>query len=190
MRLFLAIDLPETLRRDLGELQRRLRSSATGWRWVRPEGIHLTVRFLGEVATEVDARNREAWRRAAGACPAVRFGVGGLGVFPPRGGPRVLWMGVEALEPADGLSRLGKAVETAARAEGYAAERRPFHPHLTLARADRRGRPRRPGSDEAGPMGEVEALELVLFESRLGPGGARYTRLDTFPLGRPGSDVP
>jgi len=99
MRLFLAVDLPDSLRRGLGELQRRLRSDLTGWRWVRPEGIHLTMRFLGEVAEEEDARQRTAWRLAAGACPRVRFRVGGTGVFPPRGAPRVLWAGVRALDP-------------------------------------------------------------------------------------------
>ena len=67
MRLFLAVDLPDSLRRGLGELQRRLRANLTGWRWVRPEGIHLTMRFLGEVAEEEDARQRTAWRLAAGA---------------------------------------------------------------------------------------------------------------------------
>ena len=184
MRLFLAIDLPDSLRRELGELQRRLRSQAPGWRWVRPEGIHLTVRFLGEVAPDLDARHREAWRRAADECAAVRFGVGGLGLFPPRGSPRVLWVGIEALEPADGLTRIGKAVEAAARAEGFTPERRPFRPHLTLARAERRARPRPPASDDTGLLGEVEARELVLFRSHLERGGARYTRLDAFPLRR------
>ena len=88
MRLFLAVDLPDSLRRGLGELQARLRANLTGWRWVRPEGIHLTVRFLGEVAEEEDARQRTAWRFAAAACPRVRFRVGGTGVCPPRGAPR------------------------------------------------------------------------------------------------------
>jgi 2'-5' RNA ligase len=94
----------------------------------------------------------------------------------------VLWVGVDALDPPDGLTRLAKSVERAARAQGFPPETRPFHPHLTLARADRRSRPRSPAEAEAGFLGEVEARELVLFQSRLEPRGARYTRLEAFPM--------
>jgi 2'-5' RNA ligase len=183
MRLFLAIDLPDALRREIGELQERLRPVLGGWRWVRPEGIHLTLRFLGEVSPADDARHREAWRRAAGESPAVGFTVGGLGVFPPRSSPRVLWIGVESTRPPDGLGVLAASLEAAARAEGFPEETRPFRPHLTLARAERRGRPRRPEPERTARLGDVEASEVVLFESRLGPRGARYTALEAFPLG-------
>jgi 2'-5' RNA ligase len=189
MRLFLAVDLPDSLRRELGGLQRRLRSSLTGWRWIRAEAIHLTIRFLGEVAEEEDARQRVAWRRASASCPRVRFRVGGTGVFPPRGGPRVLWAGIGGIEPSDGLTRLSEAMERAARAQGFRPETRPFRPHLTLARAGRRGRPDRPEDSDAAVVGEVEVREVVLFRSRLDPQGARYTRLDAFPLAPP-TDTP
>jgi len=189
MRLFLALDLPDSLRRELEGLQHRLRSSLTGWRWVRPDGIHLTVRFLGEVAEEDDARQRAAWSDAAASCPRVRFRVGGTGVFPPRGAPRVLWAGVGGIDPPDGLSRLSEAVERAAWSQGFRLENRPFRPHLTVARADRRGRPEPPPESDAAVLGEIEARELVLFQSRLDPRGAQYTRLDAFPLADP-TDVP
>ena len=189
MRLFLALDLPDSVRRELERLQHRLRSRLTGWRWVRPDGIHLTVRFLGEVAEADDARQRAAWRDAAASCPRVRFQVGGTGVFPPRGAPRVLWAGVGGIDPADGLKRLSEAVERAAWSQGFRPETRPFRPHLTVARADRRGRPEPPPESDAAVLGEIEAREIVLFQSRLDPRGAQYTRLDAFPLADP-TDVP
>ena len=188
MRLFLAVDLPDSLRRALGDLQSRLRSKVMGWRWVRPEAIHLTVRFLGEVSEEEDAGHRAAWRRAAASCPRVRFSVGGTGVFPPRGAPRILWAGVRALDPPDGLIRLAEAVEQAARAQGFRPETRPFRPHLTVARAERRGHSESPPESDRGALGEIEAREIVLFRSRLDPRGARYTRLDAFPL-MPPTDI-
>jgi 2'-5' RNA ligase len=141
------------------------------------------LRFLGEVGADRDASARDAWRRAAAAHPAVRLRVGGLGVFPANGRPRVLWAGVEEISPGGALVSLASALEGAARAVGFEPEERPFRAHLTLARAARDGRAtRRP---EGNPLvaSELLADEVVLFRSELGPGGARYSRIEGFSLG-------
>lgn len=189
MRIFLAIDLPESIRTRLGELQGRLRSSLTGWRWVRPQGIHLTIRFLGEVPQRIDAESREGWRDAAAAVAPFTIGFGALGRFPPRGKPRVMWVAVRQEDRTEGLPRLAERIELAARAAGFDEETRPFRPHLTLARAARGRSPAwtegiDPAIDEL-----VEVDRLVLFQSTLSPSGARYTALDSFALeGRRGED--
>jgi 2'-5' RNA ligase len=182
MRLFLALELSGAVRGEIAALQARFRPRYEGWRWVRPEGIHLTIRFLGEVAADAYASHREGWGRAAAGCHATRFRVGGLGVFPPRGAPRVLWVGVHELAPEDGLRVMGRRFEEVARDLGFPAEDRSFRPHLTLARA--RGRARRPVPEPGGhdPLGEIDATRIVLFQSELSREGARYTALDAFPL--------
>ncbi len=183
MRLFLAIDLPREVRQALGDLQDRTRRSCPGWRWVRPEGIHLTLRFLGEVGPADEARQRETWRRAVAGHAAVRFQVGGLGVFPGGGRPRVLWVGVKDASAGGDLAALATSLEAAARELGFEPEERPFRAHLTLARAEREGRPIAPPPGGSPIAADVEADEVVLFRSELGPGGAKYTRIAAFPLG-------
>jgi 2'-5' RNA ligase len=182
VRLFLAIDLPAPVRAAIGELEERLRRSCPGWRWVRPDGIHLTLRFLGEVAAADEARQRETWRRAIEGHPELRFHVGGLGVFPGGSRPRVLWVGVEDTSETRALASLAAALEKAARDLGFEPENRPFRAHLTLARAEREGRPVAPPPGAAPIARDVVAEEVILFRSELGPGGARYSRIETFPL--------
>ena len=183
MRLFLAIDLPPQVRDAIAEVQERARRSCPGWRWVRAEGIHLTLRFLGEVTPADEARQRETWRRAVAGHPRIRFDVGGLGVFPGGGRPRVLWLGVKDASPAGDLGALAEELEETARNLGFEPDERPFSAHLTLARAEREGRPASPTPGGALLASDVAAEEVVLFRSELGPGGARYSRVAAFPLG-------
>lgn len=182
MRLFVALPLPEPVRSGLGEVVASWRGSHPGWRFVRAGGIHLTLRFLGEI----DAAGLEtavpSWREAAARAPALRFRIAGVGVFPPRGLPRVLWAGIEGIEPEGSLASLAASLEAGAIAAGAPREARAFHPHLTLARAARGARPGIPPSDEL-PGWEVEADEVVLYRSELLPAGARHTALSRFPLG-------
>jgi 2'-5' RNA ligase len=183
MRLFLAIDLPSPVRAAVAALEERLRRDGHGWRWVRPEGIHLTLRFLGEVSPVDDARQRETWRRAVAGHPRFRFRVGGVGVFPAASRPRVLWVGVAESSPTPVMVPLAAALESAARELGFESEERPFRAHLTLARAQREGRPSAPGLADVVIASDVPAEEVVLFRSELHPDGARYSRLEAFPLG-------
>ncbi len=183
MRQFLAIDLPGSVRRRLGELQSELRDELSGWRWTRPEGIHLTLRFLGEVDAELDRRARDAWRGCAAQARGFSIRLRGLGCFPGPRRPRVLWVGIEA-DPAHRvrLTELASGIEVAARSLGFEPSDRAFRPHLTLGRARRGSRPA-PPEPSSFDGGRIEAAELVLFRSELHGGGARYTALDSFPFG-------
>lgn len=183
MRQFLAVDLSDELRAGLGSLQKRLQAEARGWRWVRPEKIHLTLRFLGEVPAERDAGCREAWRSVAAHASPFSFRLQGIGSFPARGGPRVLWVGVREQGSAGRLAHLAAAFEGAARDVGFDHDNRPFRPHLTLARAERSGRATLPESQEYRSSTALDVDHTTLFRSELLPGGARYSVLESFALG-------
>jgi 2'-5' RNA ligase len=189
MRLFLALELPDEVRAALGDLQRRLRAECRGWRWVAPGGIHLTLRFLGEVAAEDDRRQRAAWRAAAAAFPQLRLRLGGIGVCPGPSRPRVLWAGIEDRSERPRLGELAAALESAARGAGFAPEERPFRPHLTLARAEREGRATAPPAGGGPAAAEFPCGRVTLFRSELLPTGARYTVLEEFPLAGSGGEV-
>lgn len=183
MRLFCAVELPpaahQRLERGIGELRRSLPAA----RWVRPEGIHITLKFLGEQpAALVDALEPEA-RAALAGCGPVEVALGGGGFVPGLRRARVAWLG--GLAP--GLDRWAAALEDAAAACGVAREERPFSLHLTLARLDRPW-PQADAQRFLTVVGgwELEpftAREVVLFESQLGPGGARYTARRRWPVG-------
>jgi len=177
VRAFVALELDQPLRDALGDLQQRLRPTLGGIRLVRPEGIHLTLRFLGQTGPEQVQALGPPLAAAAHACPPLEARVGGVGMFPDHGSPRVLWVGVE-LPPA--ASELQRACEHAARDTGFEPEPRPFRAHLTLGRwRDRAARPVLPETD----LGPARLESLVLFQSETAQGGAVYTPLARFALG-------
>jgi 2'-5' RNA ligase len=182
MRLFLALDLPHDVRDAIGRARRDLEPRLPGWRWTRAEGVHVTLRFLGEVDDSRLADLAPRWERAAlAATGPISLEVRGLGCFPSSRRPRVLWVGV-AEEPDRGrLRALAAATEREARAAGFAAEERGFRPHATLARAV--AGPASAPPEAEWSFGRAWIESLTLFRSDLGPGGARYTALATFPLG-------
>ncbi len=182
MRLFIAVDLSETIREEAARVAAELAEAlGPGARravaWVAPGNMHLTVRFIGET----DGRTAEAVAArvaAPFAQSAFRLAVGGLGAFPRSGPPRVIWLGLP--EGADGLSRLHDEIE--ARLDGLAVERedRPFRAHLTLGRVKAPLAPAaRPalGALRADDVGGCEVREVTLFESRLSPRGAAHIAL-------------
>ncbi len=182
MRIFLAVDLDESIRSGIAALQRHLaREGVPGIRWVDPAGIHLTLRFCGEISQETTDRLA---RSIAPGVPYAPFPIrlGGLGTFPPRGAPRVLWVGVRE---AGSLVPVAAWIEERVISCGLSREPRPFHPHLTLGRFRPGARPpvrealSAPG---AGDLGSLTVETIVLFESHLSPGGARYDALHSFPL--------
>jgi len=176
-RAFVAIELDAPLRKAIGDLQDGLRPRLGGIRLVRPEGIHLTLRFLGDTSPAQVETLRPRLAEAAALCPPAEARVAGLGTFPERGSPRVLWLGLEAPQP---VLDLQLSCERAARAAGFEKEARPFRAHLTLGRwRERVARPDLPSAD----LGAARLDTLVLFRSDLSPGGAVYTPLAQFPLG-------
>ena len=137
MRLFVAINFPAALRQGLWSATESLRAGTLPVRWVEPEGMHLTLKFLGDVADDRQADLADALRRAAAASRAVTLTVAELGAFPDPRRPRVVWAGVSP-EPA--LELLQHQVEQAFAPLGFPSEGRPFRPHLTLGRAKRDAR--------------------------------------------------
>jgi 2'-5' RNA ligase len=171
VRAFIALELGSDLRQRIGGLVDDLRPRMPGARWVRPEGVHLTLRFLGATtAAEID-RMEGMLRKATEDCPPTTAMARGLGVFPDRGRPRILWLGLEVAAPVLGLQA---SCEAAAVSAGFQAEGRPFRPHLTLGRwRDPSPRPELPTVD----LGETTLDTLTVFRSELRSGGARYTPL-------------
>jgi 2'-5' RNA ligase len=182
VRLFLALELPPSVRRALGAVRAELEERASGWRWVSADALHVTMRFLGEVDPELDARARPLWRAAAAGARPFAATLAGLGTFPPGGRPRVLWAGFDD-DPPGSAAALAGALRQAARGLGLGLDRkeRTFRQHVTLARARRGETVVRP-VDAAVSRERFDIGELVLFRSRTDAEGARYTALERFPL--------
>ena len=183
MRLFIAVELPEGVREVLADGLGRLKRDQPPARWVRVEGMHLTLKFLGEQPEAIVAGLDRELPSALASLEPVSVRLGGGGFFPHDRRPRVAWVGGEAV----GLERWAAAVEKAAASLGVAEEPRPFSLHLTLARLERPwgvhavehyvvqvGKWRFP---------EFTAREAILFLSELGPSGAVYTVLRRWPVG-------
>ena len=180
LRLFFAVELPREVREAAAAHAARLRRDFPEVRasWPRPESLHLTLKFLGEVAApRVESLARAGEAAAADFAPFA-LTVEAAGAFPPRGAARVLWLGVS--DDAGRLSKLQQRLEDECAAAGFARESKPFRPHLTLARL------RSPHG--AGPLSEAhrgapfgphsfQVSGFVLMRSELGPGGSRYTPL-------------
>lgn len=181
MRAFIAIDLPQTIQAALGQAQAAFRAACPDCRWTRPEGIHLTLKFLGPIP---DEQVRAVTTALAALGPFEKFSVHvtGFGFFPDSRRPRVFWAGLEA-PPA--LEELAKRVEDALNKLGFPREERAFAPHLTLARFKTpRAQPRLKALVEEQverSLGRFEVSEFFLFESKLSPHGAEYRKVVRFP---------
>ena len=180
MRVFVAVELPGKIREALAALVGELKQEIPGPRWVRPQGIHLTLRFLGEVSqTDLERLSDQLARRVPQTPGPFTVSLEGLGVFPEKGRPRVLWVGL--LEPGGALMKLQSIVEGAVEAAalpGMKKEDRPYRPHLTLARfAEGRPSPglaRALSAREGHGWGGFEVSSVCLVQSLLKPGGAEY----------------
>jgi RNA 2',3'-cyclic 3'-phosphodiesterase len=186
VRLFVALEVPLEVRESLASLIRELRALAPRAKWVRPENLHVTLKFIGNVepAKSDEIRTTLATVRA-GQPVDVRFR--GLGFFPSEKRPRVLWAGVEA---SANLAELAGAIDERTAALGIEPERRAFAPHLTLARFERPGVSRELQSaitaHASRNFGTLRTSTFQLIESKLKPSGAEYTTLQWFSFGAEG----
>lgn len=183
MRLFVAVPVSEPAREQILKLLGKLRQAGWPVRWVHDEGLHMTLKFFGEVAPERLDVIAEALRFAAQGAEPLTLALGDLGAFPSRARPRVLWVGVQA--PA-GLELLQDRIERGCEAIGFPPEGAPFQPHITLGRL-REGQRLPPGGldDHAEAFEQVSfvARQLVLYESLLTTGGLRYESRLTIDFG-------
>jgi RNA 2',3'-cyclic 3'-phosphodiesterase len=183
MRLFAAVPIPDPAREQIHTLLGRLREGGWPVRWVHHEGVHMTLKFFGEVAPERLDVIQEALRFAAAGAGALSLRLGQLGAFPSRSRPRILWLGIDA---PPSLELLQDRIERGCEAIGFPPEGAPFQPHVTLGRVREGQRlPPRGLEDHAGDFEPVPfvAQELVLYESLLTTGGPRYESRLTLALG-------
>jgi 2'-5' RNA ligase len=180
MRLFVALEIPSTVRKNLAELVNSLRAVSPQTRWVRPENLHVTLKFIAEVPETQLASIRTALAQVRSDRP-VTLDFGGLGFFPNERHPRVFWAGIEA---SPNLKTLAADIEKATETRSIAREQRPFSPHLTLARFEP---PRLPDQlrtaiqENAGrEFGSLRTHQFHLIESKLKPSGAEYTTVESF----------
>ena len=184
MRLFVAIEVPEPPRRELRRRLEGFRDRLPRARWVDLENLHLTLLFLGQTAEAgvpaLAAKLREAFAR----CPPLDLRLAGGGTFPPGRPARVAWVGVEG--PEELMTLQADVTAAAVETLGFEPEKRPYHPHVTLARCPdpwRRDAVDKLKNALTGPIGPPFVADHgVLFESKLSPKGARYRAVELFPM--------
>ncbi len=202
MRIFIGIDLDPEIRGRISRFLEGVQGFAADARWVRPESLHITLKFIGEQTPERVEAIAERLRRVKGGEFEIRSG--GYGFFPTAKAPRVFWIGIHA---GPQLAELAGTIDMATAELGIPREDRPYSPHLTLARASAgrsSGSPKWRKGDapnttfavlekRLAAMGELDfgkmtAREFILYQSQLSPGGSKYTKLQRFPL-RPSETV-
>ena len=194
MRVFVALDIDDAIRQRMQRFIEGVTGFAPDARWVRPESLHVTLKFVGEKPQEAV----EEIKRALSSIRAepVEMSFRGYGFFPTAKAARVFWVGIES---GPQLAALAKAVDQSLKALGVPQEEHPFTPHLTLARGGgRSGAPHRKKDDAANKnfhrlqeklaalpapdFGTMAAHEFFLYQSQLSQGGSRYTKIASFPL--------
>lgn len=184
IRTFIAIELPDNIRSFINKIQEDMKSYGFKMRWVRPESIHITLKFLGDINKADTEKITEAMSQAAKGRPPVSLRVKGIGVFPGIKRPRVIWMGLNG--DTFPLIELQKAIDENLGKLGIPKEKRPFKGHLTLARA-KGNIDSKKLLDAMKAFGAFEsetfiADKVILFKSDLKPTGAVYTKLGSCPL--------
>ena len=185
LRTFVAVEMDEAIRRAAARWIEEFRAASADVTWVAPHNMHLTVKFLGEVAAEKIPQVCEAVAEAVADTEPFDLEIRGVGAFPNTARPRTIWLGIGAGE--EQLEALAKQIDLALRKIGFPREERRFHGHLTL------GRVRRPSpalaaltallknkSDFAAGLTPID--EVVVFSSQLSPAGPTYEALSRAPL--------
>ena len=198
MRLFIAINLPNPVRAFLHDLMEDLRVAHDPVRWIPAGNVHLTLKFLGEVSSEVPESMERLLETVVPRFSPLELVLGSLGAFPHLRNPRIIWVGLQENKAIPELRALQRGIEEAAAVLGFRREKRAFHPHLTIGRL-KSGRPRRErGSRSIRDRFRVVDLHpasfpvasVELMESLLRPEGAHYrvrTSVQLAGKGSPGS---
>jgi len=186
-RTFFAVELSAEIAAGVRRIQAGLKERAPGVRWIRPEGIHLTLKFLGEVDPDLIGGIVSKTEEAVQAIGPFTIGVMGGGGFPTVQHPRVIWIGVD--DPSGELKKVQAGIEAGMEELGFKKERRDYAPHLTVGRLrsekEKGGVAQALEAIRASDLGTMEVREIILFRSHLKPTGAEYTKLQTIPLETP-----
>ena len=191
LRVFLAVELSPALCQQLSELQHHLRSTLPKVNWVRPESIHLTLKFLGNIDISMVEHLLTAIEPVRKCQAPLTLEIQGLGVFPHIRRPRILWIGCTG--DIQALFNFVSHIENALEPLGFPLEEKPYHPHLTLTRIKQDNS--KVGSrlihsgllEQPWNLGTLRIDRITLFRSELSPSGAEYTSLWTVPLNEAGS---
>jgi len=194
MRLFVALDIDDNIRGQVARFLDGVRGFVPDARWVRPESLHVTLKFIGEKSEDEVGKIRRALDTIV--AKPVEMNIRGYGFFPGTRRPRVFWIGIES---GTELAALATAVDEKLAELAIPKEEHAFSPHLTLARgAGGSGSPRKQKSDRTNhsfqrlqeklsaiatpEFGTMTAREFFLYQSQLSPGGSKYTKLAAFAL--------
>jgi 2'-5' RNA ligase len=194
MRIFIGIDLDPEIRSRISRFMEGVSGFAPEARWVRPESLHVTLKFIGEQKPEQVEAITQRLRQVPGSAFEIRMAA--YGFFPTPKAPRVFWIGIQA---GAKLAELAGQIDAATAELGVPREDRPFSPHLTLARASgRSGDPKwrkgdgpnlafsilqkRLGAMEELEFGTMTADKFILYQSQLAPGGSKYTTLERYTM--------
>jgi 2'-5' RNA ligase len=194
MRIFVALDIDDAIRQRIQRFMEGVSGFAPDARWVRPESLHVTLKFVGEKPIEMVEEIKSALSNIR--AESIELSFRGYGFFPTAKAARVFWVGIES---GPKLSSLAKAVDDATFALGIPKEDHPFTPHLTLARGGgRSGAPSYRKEDAPNKnfqrlqeklaalptpdFGTMTAHEFFLYQSQLSPGGSHYTKIGSFAL--------
>jgi RNA 2',3'-cyclic 3'-phosphodiesterase len=194
MRLFIALDIDDATRAHITRFLDGIHEFVPDARWVKPESLHITLKFIGEQSEEKVEAIKRALETITGKM--VELNIRGYGFFPTSRMPRVFWIGID---PGNELTALAAAVDEKLSVLGIRKEEHAFSPHLTLARGGAKsGSPRKQRDDRANgnfqrlqeklaalpplEFGTMTAREFFLYQSQLSPGGSRYTKLAGFAL--------
>lgn len=184
IRAFIAVDLDDPVIETICNVVEILKPRITEIRWLRKENLHLTLKFLGNIAESQVEPIAAALRHPVGLFSPCTISAKGLGVFPDFRRPKILWVGLTG----DGLAQLAAEIESALTPLGFTPENRAFHPHLTIGRWREGRRPAKNLRQEIDSLNDFEfgacaVRQIVLFQSVLKPEGATYSELRTIQLG-------
>jgi 2'-5' RNA ligase len=184
IRAFIAVDLDDPVIEKVCNVVEILKPRITGIRWLRKENLHLTLKFLGNIAESQVEPITAALRHPLGLFSPCTISAKGLGVFPDFRRPKILWVGLTG----DQLVQLAAEIESALMPIGFTPENRAFTPHLTIGRWREGSRPAKNLRQEIDSLNDFEfgacaVRQIVLFQSVLKPEGASYSELRTIQLG-------
>lgn len=185
VRAFIAIELPSIIAKSLEEIQDNLRDTTNKIAWVKPDNIHLTMKFLGNIETDKAHAIEKILKNIVSQISIGKLSVKGVGAFPTINNPRVIWVGVE---DDKNLLNIYTQLEEGLASLGFKKEERPFKPHLTLGRIkflkDKKGLKERLEKLADIKFASFIADSLILFKSELTPEGSLYTKLKEVKLAK------
>ena len=184
MRVFIAVEISESIRTTIVQIQAQLRKTEDKIKWVNPSLVHLTLKFLGQVEKERLGAVIELTQKIAQKFSPFFMEVKGVGAFPSLSSPRVIWLGVD--RGSTNLQRLASELENHLAKDGFSKEKKKWTPHLTLGRVKSLVEPQKLSGLILGEKevvaGEMEVREISVIESRLTPSGPIYTVLERIKL--------